>query len=241
MMQFFQDDFDTKILGCNVFKLIVNGDADHQILENLIRDSEVELLCGFVKFSSSNISFFENHKFSLTSIRSTYTLSGKHKPRLGSLPEDFTIETGPQQPTDIEHSDIVEIAEVLGNTSRYFKDNQIPRTASLQLYITWIENSIFNEYADHSILLIKDKHLVGLHTMKVKEDTGIIDLIGLCNGFQKLGLGRTLLEKGIEWMKKRNVATIEVITEAENIAATAFYQRNGFIVKNTELVYHKHF
>jgi ribosomal protein S18 acetylase RimI-like enzyme len=133
------------------------------------------------------------------------------------------------------------MAEILGRTSRYFKDKQISPKTSLQLYVTWIENSIFNGYANQCVLLMKDNRLAGIHTMKLKNGTGVVDLIGLGKDFQNMGFGKTLLEEGIKWMQKQDVDTIEVITEAENIPATAFYQKNGFIMKDIELVYHKHF
>ena len=242
MIKFFQDKFDTEILGCDVFKLFIDEEIDQkQQLENLLREHKMDLLCGFVKFSDANISFFENNNFNLISIRSTYKYANQSQPKTITIPEGFTLKTGQQNADDINSADIIEIANVLGNTSRYFKDKKIQTEKSLQLYITWIENSIFRGYANECLLLMENNRLAGIHTLKIKNNTGYVDLIGVCNNYQGMGLGKILLYKGIEWLQKQNVEKIEVVTEAENIPATVFYQKNGFIVDNIELIYHKHF
>jgi ribosomal protein S18 acetylase RimI-like enzyme len=242
MIKLFQDKFDTEILGCNVFKLFVDEEIKQkQQLEDQLREHKMDLLCGFTKFSADNISFFECNKFNLISLRTTYGYTGMSKQKIVTIPEGFTLRTGQQKQSDINPSDIIEIANVLGNTSRYFKDKKIDTEKSLQLYITWIENSIFRGYANECLLLMEGNRLAGIHTLKIKNNTGYVDLIGVCNNYQGMGLGKILLYKGIEWLQKQNVEKIDVVTEAENIPATAFYQKNGFIVNNIELIYHKHF
>lgn len=242
MIKLFPDKFDTEILGCNVFKLFIDEDIDQkQQIENLLQENTMDLLCGFVKFSGTNISFFEDNKFNLISIRSTYRYTNQSQPKTITIPEGFILKTGQQKAGAINPSDILEIAGVLGNTSRYFKDKKINPEKSLQLYTTWIENSIFRGYANECLLLMEGNRLAGIHTLKIKNNTGYVDLIGVCNNYQGMGLGKVLLYKGIEWLQKQNVEKIEVVTEAENIPAIVFYQKNGFIVDNIELIYHKHF
>ena len=242
MMRFFQDTFDSQILGCNAYKLFIDDEfLSKEKVENVLRENKMDVLFSFVRFSDTNISYFEDNHYKLISIRSTYKYSNPSQQKTRMVPDGFLLKTGKQKADSIAPSDIIKIAEILGNTSRYFKDKKIPHEKSLQLYATWIQNSIFNGYADESLILMKDNCLAGIHTLKIKNGIGYIDLIGICHEYQNIGLGKVLLQKGIEWLQKQNVKQIEVVTEAENIPATAFYQKNGFVISNIELIYHKHF
>ena len=132
------------------------------------------------------------------------------------------------------------MADIIGSTSRYFKDKQIPREKAMEIYVTWINNSIYNRYANESFFIMKGDKLTGLVTLKVKDNNGCIDLIGVHNDFQGLGLGKLLLQRGIQYFVDGGAGGIFVVSEGENIPATAFYQKTGFVINKVELVYHRH-
>ena len=52
----------------------------------------------------------------------------------------------------------------IGESSRYFKDKNIPENMSMKIYGDWINNSLYNSYADEVIFIMNGNELAGLIT-----------------------------------------------------------------------------
>ncbi|MCK4325580.1 GNAT family N-acetyltransferase [bacterium] len=243
MIKFYKDEFDTKVLERNVFKLLIDEDIiDEKKLLSLFGNKDIGIILCTTVFSHKNISLLGELGFNLMTIRNTYKLPLSYYAKKEVNCSDFNIIQGSKTLIKFKCEDIKNMAYILASTSRYFKDKLIPREKSLDLYVNWINNSIYEHYADEFFLITtKNNKLIGLITLKIKNNSGFIDLIGVHNDFQGLGFGKILLQKGSQYFISSNIDDIFVVTEGENIPANVFYQKNNFIIDKVELVYHKHF
>lgn len=244
MTRYFLDNFDTGIFGRAVYKLQLDRSTSSKALRALLarpRPPAAMVAC-FAAFHRTTIEALEACGFSLTSIRTT--LSWKNTKQLtvkSNLPSEMTLHrltsgTMPQ----FTKAALKPLAAVIGQTSRYFHDSRLPKSSSLQLYQTWIHNSLYGGYADEAIILVAANKPVGLVTLKIKDRVGYIDLIGFTKPFQGKGLGTLLMAEALRFFKRKQIETIKVVTEGENISASAFYQKCGFVVEQVQLVYHWH-
>lgn len=240
-MQLLLDPFDTEILGKNVYKLYLKEDRENEFLK-LIRKVTKGIIFCFTPFSSENINLLQRAGFILISIRSTYILdlNSYLKRKIGNFAKGYKILNRKESIKILQKKYLIQLASTIYRTSRYSKDKFLEKSGSEQIYISWINNSLYNNYADEAFLVFNKLTPVGIITIKIKGKNGFIDLLGIIEEHQKQKLATYLLKKAIEYLIKQDIDDIFVITEGENIPANKLYQKNNFILQNMELVYHKH-
>lgn len=241
MIKYFKDGFDSGIFGFEAYKMNLPGEVGSAAeLNELITNSDADMVACFSPFYHKNFEALSELGFDLISLRSTLKLKADNV-NYPALKEGFVLTTQDDGKPELKAEDLHEITDIIGSTSRYFKDRKLAREKSHELYVQWISNSLFNGYADKFVVIQDSEgNLVGIHTLKIRDGVGFVDLIGVCSKFQRMGFGQILLAEGVEQLKKAGVSAIEVVTEAENLSGSAFYQANGFLSKDLELVYHKH-
>ncbi len=133
-----------------------------------------------------------------------------------------------------------EIALDLALVSHYGKDPFIEKGAALHLYKTWIKNS-FNGYAHKIFTAVDDDgNDIGFLTLKEANNDLVIDLLGVDKEWRKKGVAATLLQYAcLHATDTKKI--LRVGTQMENVPASRFYQKNGFLLESADLVYHKIF
>lgn len=237
--------FDSQLFNCNVYKLHIDKEIAHENeIRKLFVDKNIDILFCFSKFFNKNISVLQNLGFSFVSIRSTYQLHLKSyifAKKSKKLPPAIKIIQYSSTRWKILTEDISRLAEVLLPQSRYSKDRAIPKKIGRKIFEAWIQNSLYHQFADDAFIAVKDKRLIGVISFKVKQKVAYLDLVCVLPEFQSRGIGTLLLHQVINHLKEKNVATLVTISQAENIPANIFYQKNQFIIQDIEMVYHKHF
>lgn len=244
MFNFYQDNFDSEIFKKRVYKLILDGEpANFDLVLDDLKKYHPDIVFCFTAFIPEIISLLQQNQFLLASIRSTYYLEGKNKISvIPQLPENLKLIQNSVDKPVIAIEDIKRMAYIIGEKSHYFNDASISSQQAEAIYSAWIYNSFYNNYVKESFLIMDNNYLVGLITIKIDEQKyGIIDLIGIDSSFQNQGLGKFLLFQAIDYCTKHNVVKIKVVTEGENVPANIFYQKNGFVLEDVKLVYHKHY
>jgi ribosomal protein S18 acetylase RimI-like enzyme len=236
--EFRQDAFDTEKLGSRVFKLWLHDDASEAAsLASMIEASAADLVCCFSSYSARNIALVQNLGFRLISVRQTYERDLAPE---GDVPMPAGFEVRLAQPGEsLAPAPLRSLAEIIGLSSRYFKDPGIPRARSQALYEAWLANSLAG-YAAAVVLGKQGDDVLGIHTLRIGQGVGVVDLIGVDSRAQGSGLGSALLLYGLRECARRGVARARVVTEGENVGASRFYQRHGFLLCSTELVWHWH-
>lgn len=198
------------------------------------------LVACFTPHDAANFSLLDEHRFRLISVRATLerSVDGLIEPSSITASVGWNMQTR-SVAKEMGAEGIRAFAETIGATSRYFKDAQIPAARSLALYEKWINNSLTTGLADEVFLASVDGKPAALHTVKIKDDLGSVDLIGVLPAYQGRGLGAASLWAGINHLKNRGVSKIDVVTEAENVDAVRMYERAGFFLVQVQFVYHR--
>jgi streptothricin acetyltransferase len=90
--------------------------------------------------------------------------------------------------------------------------------------------SSFIEHPDQAVYLAYlDRQLAGQIALKVFwNGFGYVDDFVVDSGFRQKGVGRALMEKGIEWARGKNLPGLMLETQDVNVNACRFYERMGF-------------
>lgn len=63
--------------------------------------------------------------------------------------------------------------------------------------------------------------------------------IALLQKYWGMGIGRTVLEEGINWLRANGIENVELTVDTQNLRALGLYQRLGFQVEGTLLRHHR--
>ena len=105
------------------------------------------------------------------------------------------------------------------------------------MYREWINKSVSKTIADE-VFLYENKQILGIVTLKLKENIATIGLIAVAENQQGKGIGRKLVDACMDFCQKNNIKKIEVATQKANLQACNFYEKYGFSVKEITPIYH---
>ena len=81
--------------------------------------------------------------------------------------------------------------------------------------------------------------LVGFHWTKLDAGDAEVYVLGVHPGWSGRGLGRYLLDAGLDSLAARGATTVRLWVEGDNRPARTLYERSGFLVVSTDLGYRK--
>lgn len=135
------------------------------------------------------------------------------------------------------NNNLLSLALDAGFDSRFKKDPRF--TAWFEpLYKLWITNSLNGSMADAVLVYESENSLVGMVTCKIKNGTGSIGLIATDSHIRGKGVGSSLIQATDAFYISKGVKYSTVVTQATNIQACRFYEKNGFTLIKKEFVYH---
>ncbi|MDN5725886.1 MAG: mycothiol synthase, partial [Propionibacteriales bacterium] len=85
-----------------------------------------------------------------------------------------------------------------------------------------------------------DGTMLGFHWTKISPpgtDTGEVYVLGVSPDAAGRGLGRLLLEAGLDHLFDAGLSTVELYTEGDNVRARTLYERSGFTVVSRDVMY----
>lgn len=134
------------------------------------------------------------------------------------------------------------MARVMYRDTRYYYDPCFVPELCDALYETWLAKSCEGA-ADAVWVALRQMHPIGYISCHLSRDTmqGQIGLVGVSPQAQGSGVGKLLLDHTLHWFAVQGMQTVEVVTQARNIAAQRLYQRAGFLTQSLQLWYHKWF
>lgn len=139
---------------------------------------------------------------------------------------------------------IRDLAVASGVYSRFKVDKKVPEGCFEFMFEAWIKNSLNRSIADE-IFIAYDAETdieVGFVTVKRRGTNVNIGLLAVDANHRRKGIAFTLLSRAALWaleeMGTFGAATINVVTQGENVPAMQCYESFGFKVKTTQDVYH---
>ncbi|MBU3964454.1 GNAT family N-acetyltransferase [Patescibacteria group bacterium] len=239
-MEFFVEKFDSEVLGKTVAKLILDEPISKRFQDKykeFVAGNNPDIVFAFTHFYQQNINFLEEQEFGLISVRTIYKCPDLTSKKPNNDP-DLSIKEKVDCRLTPDNDSVQEILKIIARTSRYCKDIKLGEESCFKIYNQWLVNS-FSGYAKKIFFLFYKEVVIGFVTLKEKDDKVWVDLIGIGAGLQGKGLGDLLIDKCKQYCQE-NKKELWVITEGENIGASRFYQKNGFLIQILELVFHKH-
>lgn len=83
--------------------------------------------------------------------------------------------------------------------------------------------------------LILETKRYGNAVSSVPRTIGYITFYGVLSDYSRRGIGQNLLEKGIEWCKKRGIMKMEFKVWSFNTDAMVFFKKRGFVEDSVQL------
>lgn len=133
---------------------------------------------------------------------------------------------------------LIDLAFQSGEYSRFKIDPKLPKGSFEKLYTKWIENSVKHQFDDEIYVYKTDNKIVGLLTLKNKNNIGTISLIGVDQRARGQNIGTKLINATFFHYSKIGIFDIEVVTQKQNQFACKFYEKNNFKIKKIENIYH---
>lgn len=128
--------------------------------------------------------------------------------------------------------------------TRFFFDTAFDTERARTLYTTWIEHDCLDPDGAVWVPVDADDRALGYLSCKWADPAhtvGEIGLVAVDPRAQGQGLGRALVEAGLNWFAERGATRVTVVTQGRNLAAQRLYQRCGFLTQALALWFHKWF
>lgn len=127
------------------------------------------------------------------------------------------------------------LAYVSGGYSRFLRDPGLAPSFR-RLYGTWLDK----ELARGQVFVRPDAvSPKGMVTVSVTEaGCGKIGLMAVDASCRGKGIGTSLMQDAESWLRQRDVAMCEVVTQGENTGACALYEKCGFTRVSTTEIWH---
>lgn len=130
------------------------------------------------------------------------------------------------------------IARKSHRTTRFYVDGRFDRARCDELYAHWIARSCAG-WADAVFVACAGAHPIGYLSCHVRADRGEVGLVGVEAEHRGQGAASALVDAAFGWCAGRNLARLQVATQARNQPGLALYRARGFTLRALALWYHR--
>lgn len=134
--------------------------------------------------------------------------------------------------------DLLKLALVSGEYSRFKLDQRLSDDAYERLYSCWIEQSVKHIIATEIFCYMIDGKPKGLLTLNRQGLKGVIGLVATDPNSQGNGIGSALLQYAKYFCAKNGIVELTVTTQLRNRAACHLYEKTGFIMESCTDIWH---
>jgi dTDP-4-amino-4,6-dideoxy-D-galactose acyltransferase len=231
-------EWDSNFFGRRIARVRIDRLAKETALELLSWCEFNRIDCIYFLADSSDpgtARLAESSNFNFVDIRVTLDRSMK---------SDSTFNFTESRVRDAREADIPalrSIARTSHRDSRFYYDENFPRSLCDALYETWIEKSC-QGWAAKVFVADDEGKAVGYITCHLAvPKIGQIGLVGVGEKSRGKDLGRALVGRALRWFTEQGVENVSVVTQGRNVRAQRLYQQNGFVTRSLELWYHHWF
>jgi dTDP-4-amino-4,6-dideoxy-D-galactose acyltransferase len=125
--------------------------------------------------------------------------------------------------------------------ARFFSDPEFSRQKAEDLYEAWITLECQGRAQQVLVAAPEANQPIGYISCHLDSPggAGTIGLAAVSGGFRGRGVGKSLVEAGLDWFMAQGLRQVTVVTQGKNLAAQRLYQRSGFLTADMQLWYHK--
>ena len=235
------DDFDSKLLQKSVLKIDLSHEkecVDSTFLKEQLLSIKEDIVFCIAPCNTSYISILESLNYSLISTLVEFERDSKNDVSDELIHADYAIISGQDYALDKDSARLHELVWSLAQVSHYGKDLKIDKNRVYDLYMQWVVNT-WHGYASKLLVAVDLLgNIVAFVSLKEVQNSFRIDLLAVHASTRNRGIAQSLINKVCLYAQeqKKNLC---VRTQAENRAAIRLYEKNGFIQKSFNLMYHK--
>ncbi|WIA14774.1 hypothetical protein OEZ85_003258 [Tetradesmus obliquus] len=140
---------------------------------------------------------------------------------------------------------LIELGFTAGQRSRFHADPSLTQPQFERLYTAWVENCTQRRVADEVLAAYEHsdgaaEQPLGFITIKLPQgsNTASIGLLAVSPACQRRGVGAALMQSAVAWAAAAGAQQLEVVTQADNAPALAFYAFSGFEQVSSTTIYH---
>ena len=230
-------EWDSKFFGIPIARLSIDLDRFHPSLldEALNQAKKEKISCLYFEIPfeiPELISYCCEKKFLLVDFKTTL---GKELSREASSYEESCIETGRNENY---YPYLEKIAEDIALKSRFYFDSHFGEIRASKLYREWLRVSFYENYCFDFMTYVKRGNPRGFLTLKMRNETPYIDLIGVSEQEQGQNIGSDLIRFSEKRVLEAGHTHLSVVSQGHNIRALRTYQKNGFQVYSSNVYFH---
>lgn len=132
---------------------------------------------------------------------------------------------------------IVNIASMSFNYSRFFNDPKLPQEQAKNIYLHWTECA-FGQENKYFVISEREGNVAGYILFSFNGDISVIELIAVDEKYQGQRVGKSLIDKMESFVIDQGIRKIKVGTQVNNISAVQFYTKMGFKYLSCGSMYH---
>lgn len=103
-----------------------------------------------------------------------------------------------------------------------------PAPHARDAYLEWLAERVERHPDGHVLAFLPGGRFVGQLELEPHDETGYIDLFYVAAPLRRLGFGRRLHDRALDYFRARRCATIELHVARANTPALRFYQSLGY-------------
>lgn len=230
-------EWDSKFFGAKIGRVTSRNLTDKEIakVENWVSTHRMDCLYYLAdgsKIESSRVA--EANGFFLTDLRMTYDIS------LHADLVETEARVGFREANEKDLPELMTMAGVYHQNSRFFADEHFPREKCQRLYELWLQKDFQEE--NHFLWIIDvDGHIAGYTSvsMDINKKSVEIGLVGVHSEYRGQGIGLDLQRHVLKELWLKGAHEVEVVTQGRNIAAQNLYIKSGYHLKSVDLWFHK--
>ena len=193
----------------------------------------IQYLCNCHDRNSVNLA--EKNNFQFKDIRLTF------EKELNSMKEArINLDKNLKVAKDKDIKQIYKISDTIYKDSRYYFDQNFDEKKVQEFYNLWLFKAVRSLFDNLCLIYCRNNKAVSYCTLRyINNQEAVIGLFGVSKTLIGKGVGKCLISKVFSYLITRGYKKVTVVTQGRNLYAQRFYQKAGFITKNTELWYHK--
>lgn len=236
-------EWDSDFFGYQIAKVISHTITAEQAtrINDWCIDNKIDCLY-FLAVSDDAVTmhFAGDNQYRFVDIRHVYEMDIlRWESSVNGITDDFMVDIATARDTQ----ELLPMIDNAFTNTRFYYDPYFRDEQANNLYRTWLDRSINEDFADHVIVIRKQGKPQGFITCNLDHDTkvGTIGLIGVADYARGKNLGAILVFQSIDYFKQEGMNQVRVVTQVRNIAANRLYQKCGFRTSEVYLWYHKWF
>jgi ribosomal protein S18 acetylase RimI-like enzyme len=224
--------FEAEVFGAPVWRLEMegsdlptSGEVDDLVVQ--ARDEKVALIACRFEVDSPIAGLLSQAGFYKVERLVTY-----HRP----IPIEAGMSAGISVAEASDARAAIEIGRKVFSFDRYHADPKIPKSVADEIKARWVGNGISGR-SDVALITQTDGVVTGFNLCMRRGGDAVIDLIGVADGYQGMGIGKNLVEGALAHYAGR-ASVMWVGTPETNLASIALYRQTGFLLHDVAETWH---